>query len=661
MSLIPLLVIEVGFLLIYWVSETVVYRKNTEVISDLSHTYFTDIAHREAETINARLDSIEARTKVFVQQARNALDSEYVPPAAERARYRIVPSGGLYTAFDNGTTASFYGGNKRIGKYELDKVWKLAALDPYMMAEKDSNPLISSIYLYTYDSYNRIFPYVETTKQYSFDMIIPQYNFYYEADEKHNPERTVVWTDAYIDPAGHGWMVSSIAPVWRGNKLEGVVGIDITLETIISSLLNHELPWSGYAMLIDENGVILALPPAGEKDFGLDELTSHDYAETILEDTQKPGKFNINSRKDTRVLAEAMQAHKEGEVELDLGGARLASFATVPQTGWRLVFIAPTSMIYSEAQVLRDRLAAVGYLMLATLFGFYLLFFAFLMWRARTMSRLIAEPLAEIAELIDHIADRQIIAPFGGSQVLELEELGQHLTTTRQMLLAAEDEARRQSIIANDALVQMRAVNTEMFRFARIMSHEIRTPLSIIDGSAQIIQRKAESLRPDDLRERVGRLRRTVATVAEMLSQLLGRFDAIDTDGSSGRKEERLNASAQVRVLAEAMISGERLRLNLPDTCPIGTDETAALIEALQVVLEQVVSHSATDRPVEVALHCSPLTVTTIVMSDAREAESLPDRARKAVEGAGGEIAIALASGRRAVKITLPTLSNRVD
>jgi methyl-accepting chemotaxis protein len=536
MSLIPLLVIELGFLVTYWVSERVVYHQNTEVISKLSQTYFLDIAHREAATINARLQSIASQTSVFALQTRGALDGDYVPPAAERSRYLIRPSGGLYTAFDNGTTASFYAGGKRIGRSELNKVWRLAALDPFMMAVKHSNPLISSIYFNTHDSYNRIYPYVESTEQYTFDMNIPSYNFYYEADERHNPERAAVWTDAYVDPAGHGWMVSSIAPVWRGDKLEGVVGIDITLKTIIDELLDQELPWSGYAMLIDNNGVILALPDAGEKDFGLSELTDHDYNKTIMEDTHKPNDFNINARKDTRPLAEAMQAGDEGEVELNLGGARLASFATVRETGWRLVFIAPTDMIYAESQRLRDRLETVGYFMLATLLGFYLLFFAFLMWRARTMSRLIAEPIAEIAELIDQIADRQGNTPFRGSQVQELEKLGHHLVTTRQMLLAAEDEARRHSIIANDALVQMRAVNSEMVAFTRYISHEIRTPLSIIDGSAQIIQRKAESLRPDDLRERAGRLRTTVAAIAEMLSQLLVRFDAFDMNGTSGRE-----------------------------------------------------------------------------------------------------------------------------
>jgi hypothetical protein len=106
-------------------------------------------------------------------------------------------------------------------------------------------------------------------------MDIPSYNFYYEADATHNPGRGVVWTDAYVDPAGHGWMVSSIAPVWSDGRLEGVVGIDVTLKTIIDRLLGLQLPWSGYAILVDREGEIIALPPLGEQDFKLREVVSH--------------------------------------------------------------------------------------------------------------------------------------------------------------------------------------------------------------------------------------------------------------------------------------------------------------------------------------------------------------------------------------------------
>lgn len=660
-SLIPLFVIEVGFLATYWVSETVVYSKNVAAVSELSRQYFNDIAEREAATISASLESIASHTRVYARQTRTALDSDYVPSATERARYRRLPSGGLYTPVDNGTTSSFYAGGTKVGKAELEKVWRLSALDPLMISIKESNPHIASIYFNTYDSYNRIYPFVDANIQYSSDMKIPSYNFYYEADEAHNPERGDVWTDAYVDPAGHGWMVSSIAPVWRNDKLEGVVGIDVTLKTIISSLLDLDLPWGGYAMLVDHNGGIIAMPPGGEQDFGLGELTEHDYSQAILTEISKPEDFNIYRRQDTRQLAEAMRQGTDGVVELDLGGGRLASFATVPQTGWRLVVIAPKSQIYAEAQALHDRLETVGYIMLASLLGFYLLFFAFLTRRAQRMSRMIAEPLAEISGLIDHIADRRPDPRFAGSRVQELDKLGHHLVDTRQMLLAAEEEARRQSRIAHDALVQARSANAEMFSFARYMSHEIRTPLSIIDGSAQIIERKAENLSPVDLRRRAARVRSTVATVADMLSRLLGRFDAILAEGSP----DNMDASgpwAELRAVAEAIVPYDRLLLRIPASSQEVVVETGALTTALHEVLEHVVSHAPADSPIEVSLHGDPAAIgVTVATGGGKEDKGALDRARRAVTAAGGQLSYHSAPGWVAIEISVPTAVARVN
>ena len=71
---------------------------------------------------------------MFAYEARTALDGNYMPPPAERARYKLLPSGGLFTTFDNDTTASFYSGSTQVGRAELEKVWRLGALDPFMAA-----------------------------------------------------------------------------------------------------------------------------------------------------------------------------------------------------------------------------------------------------------------------------------------------------------------------------------------------------------------------------------------------------------------------------------------------------------------------------------------------------------------------------------------------
>ena len=142
----------------------------------------------------------------------------------------------------------------------LAKAIATEKLDPFYNALLETNPNISQVYFNSYDSMNRLCPFVSNALDIYADTIsIPTYNFYYLADAAHNPGRGVVWTDAYLDPAGAGWMISAIAPVYKGDFLEGVVGIDVTIEHLIRNMLSLELPYRSMSMIVDEHGSILAM------------------------------------------------------------------------------------------------------------------------------------------------------------------------------------------------------------------------------------------------------------------------------------------------------------------------------------------------------------------------------------------------------------------
>ncbi|WP_213033436.1 cache domain-containing protein, partial [Acinetobacter baumannii] len=101
--------------------------------------------------------------------------------------------------------------------------------------------------------FNHIYPWFFTLDQYPADMDIPKYNFYYLADAEHNPERGVVWTDVYLDPARTRLDDVGVAPVYRDDFLEGVVGIDITVSGILEQIGQLQVPWGGYAMLVSDD------------------------------------------------------------------------------------------------------------------------------------------------------------------------------------------------------------------------------------------------------------------------------------------------------------------------------------------------------------------------------------------------------------------------
>ncbi|ETD87438.1 ATPase [Rhodobacter capsulatus B6] len=482
-ALIPLLLIEFGFVAIYWATSQVVYDRSAAAITRISTDSVRDAALREANVIAHRLDAITAMTRIYAAETGRALQTPATASQAEQDNHALSPGGAFHTLRDTGGAAVFYSGIVPVGAAEREKVWRTARLDPLMRAIKDSDPLIAQLYLNTRDSLNRIYPWFDVLKIYPPKMDIPSYNFYYEADAAHNPERKPVWTDAYVDPAGGGWMVSAIAPVYGPDRLEAVVGIDVTIGTILQRVLDIRIPGEGYAVLIGRDGTILALPPKGEADLGLSELLAHSYEEAILKDTFKPAEFNIFQKPMLTELAGAMRTAPEGVRRVDLGRPMIASWAQVAGPNWSLLVLASEDSVLAASSDLRSQLAFVSKGMVGILLVFYAGFFAFLWRRSATMSDRVARPLGDLERRMAVISDGGTLPPAPPSAIEELQKVGEHLVRMGDKIDAA---------------------NRAKAAFLSAMSHELRTPLNAIIGYADLLEgsegERLEGARLDQLR-----------------------------------------------------------------------------------------------------------------------------------------------------------------
>jgi len=572
-ALVPLLLIELTFVGLYWGTSRVVYDRSATAITEVSTEALRAASRREAEVIARRLETIAALTRIYAGETARALATPATDvSAADKARHATSPDGVFYSTEDTGGSAVFYSGIVPVGPVEQDKVWRTARLDPIMRSITESDPLIQQVYLNTHDSLNRIYPWFDVLAIYPPKMDIPSYNFYYEADARHNPKRSVVWTDSYLDPAGAGWMVSAIAPVYGGGdggeaKLEAVVGIDVTIGTIVEDVLDIELEGDGYAILVSRDGTILALPPAGESDLGVTALIEHSYSEAILQDTFKPDSFNLYRRAELFSVADALQSAPEGQSTVDLGRPMIAAWATIAGPQWKLIVLTSESSILSGATTLREQLALVSQGMLAILVLFYLGFLLFLWRRSVAMSARVAEPLAEIERKMGQIAAGGSVPPGHRYAVAELQTVGDHLVTMGDKLKAA---------------------SRAKASFLSAMSHEFRTPLNAIIGYSDLLSSSTvHPLAPEDQRQ--------VQAISAAGWQLLQLVDGV-IELSRIEQGEVLHSLQPLDVLPSLRqaVASVQVPPNAPKGVTVRLEEPAAsppLVKTDAEIVRRIVAH----------------------------------------------------------------------
>ncbi len=478
-ALIPLLIVEMALLGVYLYSHDWARQENIATVKTLAEEELVRMVENQAESITQQLAAVSQLTELFRLETQEALARSSTPGNEDPSRYALSPEGVLHTKQKDGRAALYYSGIVKVGPSEREKVARSARIDATMQRITRVNPLAVQAYLNTHDSMNRIWPFIDVLSQYTPKMDIPSFNFYYEADAAHNPQRRTVWTDAYLDPAGLGWMVSSISPVYNGNFLEGVVGLDITLDAIIKQVLALPIPWQGFAVLVSKEGVLLALPKKGEAVLGLKELLTHDYTEAIREEQFKPDEFNIFRRKDMGMLGMALSEREKGFAPIHFAEPYLVAWKTLPATGWRLVVFAPENEIFKPARHLADRLTKVGWWLLGGLIVFYAVFFCFLYWRAIRVSRDIADPLMGIEEMAKRIGEGDFAPEPPRFKVREFQNTVHQMLLTGEKLGIAEHQLREATKLAENA-------NRAKSEFLANMSHEIRTPMNGIIGLSQL-------------------------------------------------------------------------------------------------------------------------------------------------------------------------------
>jgi len=179
------------------------------------------------------------------------------------------------------------------------------SLDSVFQAIKNKYSFVAQVYSNSSMQVSRVFPAYDAKDLVTEDTDLSKYNFYYEADEENNPSKGPVWIpDAYVDPAGRGWILSVIHPIYDKEKLFFlVVGIDLTVDDIISRYLNSE---DENLIIATKDGDIVAAGASAIEALSFPPLKNYIYKEIISEDNFRISDYNLFNSKnqEVRLMAE---------------------------------------------------------------------------------------------------------------------------------------------------------------------------------------------------------------------------------------------------------------------------------------------------------------------------------------------------------------------
>ena len=179
------------------------------------------------------------------------------------------------------------------------------------------------------------------------------------------------WVGPYLAHyLGEAWTVSYLAPIYKANKLIGVLGMDILFETMREKVETVKIYDTGYACILAEDGTVLAHPYQEiGKDLG--KMLPPEEQELIQRDNSGSEVFPFRD---------------------PTGADKKFAFATL-SNGMKLVIVAPDSEINASWRWLMTRIIFIALGIIA----------AFAVIIALIVSRL-TKPLKQLSKAAEHLS-----------------------------------------------------------------------------------------------------------------------------------------------------------------------------------------------------------------------------------------------------------------
>lgn len=287
---------------------------------------------------------------------------------------------------------------------------------------------------------------------------------------KQKPDE-VIWTEPYIDAASGEPIVTLAKAVTQGNRVIGVIGIDMSLGTIAKIVNEQKVGYNGYPFLFDQNAFAIVHPKYQGKDMSDNEVVKRLYTKEV----------------------DSFEYEQDNE-------KRLMYYTTIPELGWKVGAVYKEKDLLAVSNSIQQKMLVISIIAIAiSLIAAYLL------------ARSIVKPLTQLTEQVQKVANGDLTVTVKNKAKDEIGQLANHFNFMVNEMRGIIQQVNRSINELAASADHLSAVSEETMATSEQVANAIN---DIAKGTSE----QASDL--DSMNDRTNELSRQMETVAESAAEM---------------------------------------------------------------------------------------------------------------------------------------------